>query len=241
MSLHWMKILEPRIMAMTLAGLLVLYALVPSGTPLSCESCTSKNSTQCNGSLQNCSSHYVCASAYRYNITGETAELSVIRTCAPQDACNVSGSVSAIGQNITIGISCCNESGCTPLIPQQGSETAKPNGVQCESCVSYDSDSCKTTNTLKCSGDETKCVNYPTITSSGSQNMTVLTRGCGTEGLCTTQSYYSSIQDGKTERGFTCLIYISSGGNDITGPTMLVVSVLLVPTVILKLLLFNNN
>ncbi|XP_073459887.1 phospholipase A2 inhibitor and Ly6/PLAUR domain-containing protein-like [Aquarana catesbeiana] len=147
-------------MAMTLAGLLVLFALIPSGFSISCFKCMTKNGTSCTGSSETCPSGYSCVSAMTVSTLtspGDTGISVFVRGCVPNNQCNITGSITFTGGNVKSATLCCDTDNCATAVPTLPATNTKSNGLTCSTCFSLTSESCSPSNILTCTGSETKC------------------------------------------------------------------------------------
>ncbi|XP_073459886.1 phospholipase A2 inhibitor and Ly6/PLAUR domain-containing protein-like [Aquarana catesbeiana] len=170
-------------MAMTLAGLLVLFALVPSGFSISCFKCISYNGAFCIGNPETCPSGYSCITAMTVSTLtspGDTGISVFVRGCVPSNQCDVTGSVTFTGGNVKTATLCCDTDYCTTALPTLPATDTKSNGLTCSTCFSLTSESCSPSNILNCTGSETKCGRLSSsITGSPSSFL-----GCITPSVC---------------------------------------------------------
>ncbi|XP_066428748.1 phospholipase A2 inhibitor and Ly6/PLAUR domain-containing protein-like [Eleutherodactylus coqui] len=171
----------------SLIGFLSLFsALTATSSALLCTKCTS-TSTTCSGSSITCPDGFMCGSEYTVLGEGERTE-HLIRKCTPSSECNFSGSMTMTEERFALGISCCSTDNCTPTLPTVPTKGHNPNGVICRSCVSAQSTSCYTSDTIQCTADENMCL-LQTIEITGSASSAM--RGCATKSYCDlgSQSY----------------------------------------------------
>ncbi|XP_077312649.1 uncharacterized protein LOC143933576 [Lithobates pipiens] len=171
-------------MTMALAGLLVLFALVPSGFSLSCIKCISLTGTICTGSAETCLSGYSCVTSLSTTTLGlAVASSSLTRGCSPNNQCNITGSLTFAGGRLAIATACCDTDNCASAIPPLPSTSSSSNNLTCSTCSSSTSDYCSSSNTLQCTGLETQCGRISTSTT-GSVTSTSAIRGCTTPSVC---------------------------------------------------------
>nr|XP_048293749.1 protein RoBo-1-like [Myodes glareolus]XP_048293750.1 protein RoBo-1-like [Myodes glareolus] len=79
--------------------------------------------------------------------------------------------------------SCCTTDKCNQrdLTPSAPSSTL--NGVECTACYNEKAKSCSSVTTLKCTGEEKKCIEV-TGTGVGTSNLMMYGKGCATENSC---------------------------------------------------------
>ncbi|XP_073457872.1 uncharacterized protein [Aquarana catesbeiana] len=172
-------------MTMALVGLLVLFALVPSGFSLSsCIKCINFSSTMCTGSSETCQSGYSCATSLSVTtLTSGSVSSTLTRGCVPNNQCNITGSLTFTGGNVSIATACCDTDNCTSAIPSVPTAIGTLNNLTCSTCSSTTSDYCSSSNTLQCTGNETQCGRMSTSLT-GSMTSTSTGRGCATPSVC---------------------------------------------------------
>ncbi|XP_040183159.1 phospholipase A2 inhibitor and Ly6/PLAUR domain-containing protein-like [Rana temporaria] len=172
-------------MTMAVAGLLVLFALVPSGYSLTCTKCIVFSNANCSGSTETClSGAYSCATSISVNTpTSGSQSSTVTRGCAPNNQCNITGSLTYTGGNVAIATACCDSDNCTSAIPPLPAANSTSNSLSCSTCASGSSDYCSSSNTLSCTGLATQCGRMST-TVTGSVSSISTVRGCATPSVC---------------------------------------------------------
>ncbi|XP_063798372.1 protein RoBo-1-like isoform X2 [Pseudophryne corroboree] len=105
------------------------------------------------------------------------------RTCVPENQCQGPGSFSTYNSQAKKGFSCCYTDNCTPPQPVLSPDSTTYNGVTCPTCIANGTDWCDTGTTMKCTGDETRCILQYTNMSGTLSNEVVL-RGCATPSIC---------------------------------------------------------
>ncbi|XP_044130979.1 phospholipase A2 inhibitor NAI-like isoform X3 [Bufo gargarizans] len=103
--------------------------------------------------------------------------------------------------------------------------SSNPNGLVCRSCISADSTSCYTNDTVQCTGDENRCL-FQTTKVSGSVSASTAFRGCATKSICDIGSESASINEMIRYVNYTC----TSGG-------LSVHNIVLAPAIVCLLLL----
>ncbi|XP_056399868.1 phospholipase A2 inhibitor and Ly6/PLAUR domain-containing protein-like [Hyla sarda] len=216
----------------SLAGILsLLSALAATSYALSCTVCTSTTTTTCAGSSVTCPVGYQCGSSYTETTAGGSKVAVLVRSCLPSSQCNVEGSMSVQLQKIRMVTSCCETDACIPAISDFPTQSSKPNGVTCPSCVSVGSASCSTSDTIQCTEDEKMCLLQTTEVMSrcrlaGSTSLSTALRGCATKSICDLGSQSQSVGGVTTEVKFIC----TSGGISVR-------TVVLTPAIVCLLLL----
>lgn len=178
-----------------LETLLLLSALSTAGHSLVCRSCWNLSGEPCTGPTLTCPSDNVCVAALSAVRIGNVVTPQYSITCGTRDQCDVTGSLTFNSGTVRVGTSCCSTDNCTPAYPALPSESSEKNGLTCKTC-SYDkSDYCLTSETLQCTGEETKCGRTGRILS-GTINLKDTIRGCATKSFCDILGTQKGIIDG---------------------------------------------
>ncbi|XP_073457302.1 phospholipase A2 inhibitor NAI-like [Aquarana catesbeiana] len=182
----------------------VFLALVASGYSLSCTHCVS-SSDSCTGTSMPCPSGSVCGAQYTETwALGAPTSKEYMMSCIPQNKCNIKGSFTQPKNvRVKMGISCCTSDRCTPSLPSLPRDSSGSNGLTCRSCMSTDSTSCYTSDTIQCTGDENMCL-LQTTKISGKAKGSKAIRGCATKSICDSGSLSSSSQGVKTDIKYIC-------------------------------------
>ncbi|KAM5132670.1 phospholipase A2 inhibitor NAI-like [Mantella aurantiaca] len=133
-----------------------------------------------------------------------------VMSCVPQDKCGVSGSATIASKEIKMGISCCSGDLCTPSLPTLPRVNTVSNGLTCRSCISEESTSCYTSDTMQCTGDQNMCM-LQTVQLSGVASGSSAMRGCATKSLCNLGSHSFRAQGLSGDIRFVC----TSGSADL--------------------------
>ncbi|XP_018424594.1 PREDICTED: phospholipase A2 inhibitor and Ly6/PLAUR domain-containing protein-like [Nanorana parkeri] len=139
----------------------------------------STTSLSCYGELESCAPHHACSSTFKvsYFADGQIS-YQTIRSCIPEFQCGLYGTLTLLDANIVMGIGCCKKDGCIPSVMARRPVNAKPNGVRCKTCTSATAEFCDTDETMECSGNEDRCINYGLIISSTQCEPLQLTAPC---------------------------------------------------------------
>ncbi|XP_031761701.1 phospholipase A2 inhibitor 25 kDa subunit isoform X1 [Xenopus tropicalis] len=171
-------------MKLPLGILSILSALAATGYSLSCQTCIGVGSTPCQGQSMSCPADNACAATYTLTTAhGVTVSQVYTLSCAPRSQCDKPGSISIPDGKIKRGISCCYTDDCTPPTPTLPVDAFQPNGLVCRTCTSADSTWCYTDDTMRCTGEENRCL-LQTTTLTGSVSSKVAVRGCATKSIC---------------------------------------------------------
>ncbi|XP_069058178.1 phospholipase A2 inhibitor NAI-like isoform X1 [Pleurodeles waltl] len=177
-------------MRWSLAIAFILSPLLAQGNGLSCQQCISSNDTACTGSSQACpTTADNCISTLTQTIiTGGSPTTLFARTCGTSSDCNKTASLSNPKISVKISSTCCSTKDCTPEQPKLPSSKTTKTNVTCLSCLDVSSSSCYSSETITCSGDETKCIRYAVTMTAGSATSKVAVRGCATPSFCALKS-----------------------------------------------------
>ncbi|XP_078511667.1 phospholipase A2 inhibitor and Ly6/PLAUR domain-containing protein-like [Lissotriton helveticus] len=182
-------------MRVILAVTCILSALLAEGNALSCQHCSSVTASTCTGALQTCTSEAnACISLVTETSAGGAQISAFTRSCGPSSACDKTSSLSNPYMTVRSSSTCCTTDNCTPAAPQLPSPVGTKNGVICRSCLDASSASCYTSETMTCTGVETKCIRYSVTTTSASQTTNIAVRGCATPSFCDMGSNSASSQ-----------------------------------------------
>ncbi|XP_053308585.1 phospholipase A2 inhibitor and Ly6/PLAUR domain-containing protein-like [Spea bombifrons] len=175
---------NPSKMESSLGILLAFLALAKTSNCLSCTVCLVKGATFCTGNNVTCPSGKVCVSTHTVSTEGGIKKNEFFgRTCMPQHYCDAPGSFSSRTMKSRKGISCCDTDRCIPPAPVLPDDSTQPNGVVCKTCTANDAEWCDTEETMKCVGNETKCILQITSMTGTLTQQSVL-RGCATQSIC---------------------------------------------------------
>ncbi|XP_068099196.1 phospholipase A2 inhibitor and Ly6/PLAUR domain-containing protein-like [Hyperolius riggenbachi] len=164
--------------------LCVLSTLAGTGYTLSCTVCLVQGPPLCTGNNVTCPLGRVCGATHTINMEGgvKKSEMSG-RSCVKESQCGHPGSFSSTNGKSRKGISCCYSDNCTQTQPEFLPESDTPNGLTCPSCTANGTRWCDTGVTIKCTGQETKCITqYSKMT--GTVSSELILRGCATPSIC---------------------------------------------------------
>ncbi|CAH6786297.1 protein RoBo-1 [Phodopus roborovskii] len=109
------------------------------------------------------------------------------------------------------------------------SPSSQANGVECPACYNEKSLSCSSVTTIKCTGKETKCIEFSGSTLAGLSSLLLYGKGCATENACNMQQNVLNGIQIKT----SCTSPVSNNGN----PTLKLMSSFPIVLLLLKVLL----
>ncbi|XP_075046993.1 phospholipase A2 inhibitor and Ly6/PLAUR domain-containing protein-like [Mixophyes fleayi] len=152
-----------------------------NGYSLKCISCQSYSSTSCTGTTTvECPAGNACGYVYAEASEGGLKTRVLIRSCIIENQCNTSGSITYYSGKSKTATSCCSTDNCAPLPLKIPADSTEKNKLVCRSCLKANANWCYTSDTMECTGDETKCILQTSKTSAGS----VALRGCATKSIC---------------------------------------------------------
>ncbi|KAM5132383.1 phospholipase A2 inhibitor and Ly6/PLAUR domain-containing protein-like isoform 2-T2 [Mantella aurantiaca] len=164
--------------------LCALCALAATGHALSCQVCMASYSLYCSGASVICPEGHVCVSSYTLTtMDGSKISEEYARACGPPSQCNQPGSVSIPRGKIKRTTACCYTDDCFPSMSPLPADSFEPNGVTCATCVSPELDYCYTQDTMRCTGNENKCILESSHYYEPIEKMLAL-RGCATQSIC---------------------------------------------------------
>ncbi|XP_078511670.1 phospholipase A2 inhibitor and Ly6/PLAUR domain-containing protein-like isoform X2 [Lissotriton helveticus] len=165
------------------------------GHVLSCQNCVSSTGVTCGESLQTCHlSADACITTFTETRIGNKRSTWLVRSCGQSSDCNKTLSLSNPSMTVNMITTCCNTDDCIPKLPPVPPSNDTLNGVTCKSCLDVTSSSCDTTDTVNCTGVETKCISYAVTTTFSSQFTNLALRGCAAPGFCNLGSTTTSYQ-----------------------------------------------
>ncbi|KAG8433733.1 hypothetical protein GDO86_012187 [Hymenochirus boettgeri] len=166
-----------------LVAVCVLFVFSSTGYCLSCKQCEAENWTSCSGNNITCPSSHVCLAKSTRTFTASSGSVESFEiSCAPDEECNVSDSISSPGIKITTVTTCCVMDNCTPTKPKFSSKMNLPNGLICPACASDNSGLCPIGKTMNCTGEEYRCFRQTAKILGTSKNRVL--SGCATKGTC---------------------------------------------------------
>uniref|UniRef100_A0A8C5R919 UPAR/Ly6 domain-containing protein n=1 Tax=Leptobrachium leishanense TaxID=445787 RepID=A0A8C5R919_9ANUR len=170
----------------TFLNLICIFAAsVTSGNGILCPECFNSTTANCEGSLATCAS---CQTVVAESGHGNNSVSVIEKSCSVYpDSCNFAYSVTASDFHISFNSSCCDtelcNNGSVQVLPRNTTE----NGLECPSCFMENATECCANQTVQCTGQETKCVNFTgSLFDQGScRNYTL--QACVTENVCKSQ------------------------------------------------------
>ncbi|XP_068099205.1 phospholipase A2 inhibitor NAI-like [Hyperolius riggenbachi] len=169
--------------------LLFLFSLLSTfcttGYCLSCTTCSTSTSQECTGGSVVCPNQSQCSSTYIVITSNGTNSTNFFRSCSEPRQCNISGSSTFPGGSLQMATTCCSAANqCLPEKPLlQKYNTNITNGMECQQCLTMNSDQCTSKESMLCSGNETTCVQFAT-TVTVYETAALAFHGCATKSIC---------------------------------------------------------
>ncbi|XP_075462537.1 phospholipase A2 inhibitor and Ly6/PLAUR domain-containing protein-like [Ascaphus truei] len=185
--------------------LCVLLSYTATAYSLKCIQCTTVNGLNCTGNETQCTAAQdVCISAYNMEKIGSRVLASMLnRGCGSSLECSAPGTLSNEYINFVKGINCCKEDLCTPTL-NVFSENKTDNGLTCPSCYTTTSNQCHDNGTMKCTGNENKCIRFYTHVTTENQTTQWAMRGCANELFCGNENIAVSVDTMKVKVDMSC-------------------------------------
>ncbi|KAM4702631.1 phospholipase A2 inhibitor and Ly6/PLAUR domain-containing protein-like [Rhinophrynus dorsalis] len=178
-------------MSNSAAVLLLLSAVLGEAFSLECFTC---NVTS-HESLSQCTSSKTCTPEQDRCITittetnfGVISPASKInyfsKSCGMKSDCDKTFTITAKDVIQTSIISCCDRDKCKPNDVTFPKKNQEKNGVTCPSCNEKNAETCKTTVSMECTGDEKQCASYTFNMKNGTTDSVYTWKGCAKETAC---------------------------------------------------------
>ncbi|CAH2318750.1 Hypothetical predicted protein [Pelobates cultripes] len=168
---------------MRFLGLICTFAAsITIGNCLLCTECYNNTTPNCEGSIATCAS---CLTIITEEGHGNGSVSMIEKSCnLYPEVCNISYSVTADNFHLGFVSSCCDTDLCNHDTIVAPTKNTTENGVVCPSCVLQNGTECVTNQTMRCVGDETRCISFSgKLFDQGScKNLTL--QGCVTENVC---------------------------------------------------------
>ncbi|KAG9464657.1 hypothetical protein GDO78_019580, partial [Eleutherodactylus coqui] len=151
------------------------------GNCVLCFECHNSTSPDCAGDLVTCGTCMTEVTELDSS-NRNSSSYSVRKTCnLNADVCNTTYSLNNDHVHNRITVNCCDTDYCNekPLEVTPWNKTE--NGLECPTCYSQDVESCVANTTVKCTGDENKCLDFKGKILQKGVCQTVAFQGCATE------------------------------------------------------------
>ncbi|XP_059574120.1 phospholipase A2 inhibitor gamma subunit B [Alligator mississippiensis] len=165
--------------------LVLLVALLASGSGLECEVCFGSG-TSCTGTAVTCpDAANQCSNIMTQFNWANIKMLSISRGCMPWWKCGYGPAQVKMSDSLEVmtSISCCPEDDCMPTVPTFEPTDNTPNGRYCPSCFALYSAQCGD-DEVDCTGSEDQCMDMLGIMNSSSGTSLLTMKGCATEFAC---------------------------------------------------------
>ncbi|KAM9299499.1 phospholipase A2 inhibitor gamma subunit A-like [Gastrophryne carolinensis] len=159
------------------------------GFALECEVCMAVDAVTCFGRYETCSSTLDrCMTTLTEKSIGHGGEtVSIIelkKSCGSVYDCTHPATLTSKEYRVSVTTKCCDKNFCNNSTISWERPNPTLNGVTCQSCFAKNSNTCPKKTPLKCSGDETYCVQ---LTASRKEGFPVTVAGCASESMQKTQ------------------------------------------------------
>ncbi|XP_069803568.1 phospholipase A2 inhibitor and Ly6/PLAUR domain-containing protein-like [Dendropsophus ebraccatus] len=179
------RALQSSTMVSAVALLCLVAGLLEGAFSLSCYHCDAFGK-DCIGNEKQCDKGYdMCiANITEINTVGKPVIKRIVRACGTQAMCNVTYTMSLNGTSLYAMTQCCASKDKCPITDVQ--KTTTENQVECSTCNEANNEKCKNPVTIKCRGNEKKCMSY--TAKDTKTNTKYISQVCATENLCTMQN-----------------------------------------------------
>uniref|UniRef100_K7FL54 UPAR/Ly6 domain-containing protein n=1 Tax=Pelodiscus sinensis TaxID=13735 RepID=K7FL54_PELSI len=176
----------------------LLWALLETGTCVSCEVCQNKGDS-CTGPVQVCSKELdSCGIMKTESILGEKS-LSFEKACVSSSLCNLGPLYMKFGNGISISrnVACCVGEACKTATVSVPPANTTLNGRRCPACFSMFSHHCNE-EIIDCTGSQTHCLHVSGTVKRGETAMKIKVKGCTTESSCTNKEIFKEFDANTT-------------------------------------------
>ncbi|XP_053307501.1 phospholipase A2 inhibitor and Ly6/PLAUR domain-containing protein-like [Spea bombifrons] len=147
-----------------------------------CQECFNNESISCEGPIATCAS---CQTIITDQMNSNGSQSIIEKSCNLfPNFCNISYSVTAGDVHMGFISSCCDTDFCSNTTTEVPPQNTTENGVVCPVCFLENAEECVADETIRCTGAETKCINFAgKVYAQGTCNMYAL-QGCVTQNVC---------------------------------------------------------
>ncbi|XP_063291544.1 phospholipase A2 inhibitor and Ly6/PLAUR domain-containing protein-like [Pelobates fuscus] len=174
-------------MSFMLSAFCMIAIFFNTGNCLKCQKCENTSGDTCSGELENCDTSVdSCLTTLVVTIYGTNTTSHITKSCVSNtDLCYANYNMTFGSVQLYSIAQCCKSDGCNKdnikLPPLNQTE----NGVSCPSCLIVGGEKCVPKETIKCTGDQTKCFSYTGGVYSKGKFVDTDVKGCTTEDVCT--------------------------------------------------------
>ncbi|KAE8594175.1 hypothetical protein XENTR_v10019479 [Xenopus tropicalis] len=166
--------------------LLLLSAGLQSAFSLECYNCSYSTKDEC-ATINICSNgkNQCLLTVTESNISNTGLPFKFFTySCGVKEDCDKKFSMSVNNTVQRSDTTCCNTDKCKPQRSEPPKISAQKNKLQCPYCSESNTDKCKNTATMECTGDENKCFTY----SYSHRNTPYAMQGCMQTNMCETNN-----------------------------------------------------
>ncbi|OCT73254.1 uncharacterized protein LOC108696804 [Xenopus laevis] len=165
--------------------LLLLSAGLQSAFSLECYNCSYSIKDDCTTANMCSNEKNRCVlTVTESNISTATPTKYFSYSCGMKDDCDKKFSMSVTNTMQRSYTFCCSEHKCRPTNTETPKVKTEKNNLKCSHCFESNTDKCKNTTEVDCTGDEDKCFTY----SYSYRNTAFVARGCMQSSMCDTKN-----------------------------------------------------
>ncbi|XP_075763818.1 phospholipase A2 inhibitor NAI-like [Pelodiscus sinensis] len=164
----------------------LLWALLETGTCVSCEVCHSDGNS-CTGPVKVCSRHQDSCGIIKGEYMEGWIKIPIfVKTCVSSSQCNLAPLYMTFGNRISISgnVACCVGEACETATVSVPPANTTPNGWCCPACSAEFSHPCNE-EIINCTGSQTHCLHISGTVKSGQTTVKATMKGCASESTCT--------------------------------------------------------
>ncbi|XP_075763764.1 phospholipase A2 inhibitor gamma subunit B-like [Pelodiscus sinensis] len=164
----------------------LLWALLETGTCVSCEVCVGIHK-ECTGPVQVCREQLdSCGIMKSESVVGEIKSPTFVKACVSSRQCNLEPLYMTFGNGISVStnIACCLGNACKNVSIKVPPANTTLNGQSCPACYSVFSHHCNE-EIIDCTGAQTRCLHVSGTVKTGQSTIMTTMKGCATESACT--------------------------------------------------------
>ncbi|XP_075763815.1 phospholipase A2 inhibitor gamma subunit B-like [Pelodiscus sinensis] len=163
----------------------LLWALLETGTCVSCEVCVGVHKS-CTGPVQVCSKELdSCGIIKAESVVGNIKTPMFTKACVSSSQCNLEPLYLSFGNGISIStnVACCVGEACKTATVSVPPANTTLNGRRCPACYSAFSHDCNE-EIIDCTGTQTHCLHLSGTAKSGQTTVKTTMKGCASESAC---------------------------------------------------------
>ncbi|XP_075695008.1 phospholipase A2 inhibitor and Ly6/PLAUR domain-containing protein-like [Rhinoderma darwinii] len=158
---------------------------LPAGNFIWCHFCHDYNVDNCLDQAHMCMPEEdVCVFERTRSIYDQRDEVEITKRFGKSNECSRAGSIRSSTKTILMNTTCCDHNVCQMPLPTLPSVNFDENGLTCPSCFVPNSDRCLGRSSLKCGGNEQRCIHYMRTEVHEVSTVTESLHGCTTNEIC---------------------------------------------------------